>query len=173
MYSIFHTSHCGSTLLACKLSKSISTITEPDWSHKAMAIEDLWEKVDFVKDNHPKDTLVKYSSLICDVMPHLEGRKVFLYSNFEKHIKHLAKYYIDNAAIRAQKEALLWTKRFTWAVISNDTLYIDSEYFLNNQEEVCKVICEHFEIEYKPVEVLFNVKEAGYNHHNTPIKIGY
>jgi hypothetical protein len=172
-YSIFHTSHCGSTLLACKLSKSITTLAEPDWVHDARSIEDLWEKITFVKKNHPENTLVKYSSLICDVAPHIEGKKIFLYRNFESHIKHLSKKYTDFIVEQQRDEAIYWAQRFTWAVISSNTIYIDADYFLNNQEEICQAICDQFEIEYKPVEVLFNVKKAGYNHHNTPIKVGY
>jgi len=170
-YSIFHTSHCGSTLLACMLSKSIPTLTEPDWSHDARNIEDIWEKVDFVKQHHPQETLVKYSSLICDVAPHIEGKKVFLYRNFEDHLRKLAQGAPINFNIAG--EALFWNQRFAWAIISKNVLYLQTEYFLKNKEEAVKLVCEHFEIQYKPVEVLFNVKKFGYNHHNTPIKVGY
>jgi AAA15 family ATPase/GTPase len=44
-YSIFHTSRCGSTLLACLLSKSIPTLAEPSWSRQPI------ENIDFEK-NH-------------------------------------------------------------------------------------------------------------------------
>ena len=169
-YSIFHTSYCGSTLLACLLSKSIPTLTEPDWSHKAREINDLWEKVDFVKLNHPNNTLVKYSSLICEVMPHIEDKKVFLYNNFEDHLRKLQSV-IPSDDFNMHYEGIEWAKRFTWASLSNHALYLQSNFFLNNQQEACKLVCDHFDIEYKPIEIDFHVKIAGYNHRNEPIAI--
>jgi hypothetical protein len=170
MYSIFHTSFCGSTLLACHLSKSIPTLTEPSWSHKAREIGDLWEKVDFVKNNHPKNTLVKYSSLMCDVIPHIEGKKVFLYNNFEDHLRKLSTV-ISAKDLNMHYEGMEWAKRFTWATIANDVMYVQSKFLLEDTHDACQEICNHFEIEYKPVEIDFHVKKAGYNHRDEPIKI--
>lgn len=173
MYSIFHTSHCGSTLLACMLSRSIPTLTEPDWSHEAIAITDLWEKVDFVKEHHPKDTLVKYSSLICDVAPHIEGKKVFLYRNFEDHLRKLIEVNSNNKDYHMGHEGMQWAKRFLWLTIADNTLYLQTDYFLKNRHDACKLVCEHFGIEYTPVELTedFNAKKNGYNHNNTPITL--
>ena len=173
MYSIFHTSHCGSTLLACMLSKSIPTLTEPDWSHKARSIDDLWEKVDFVKNNHPKETLVKYSSLICDVMPHIEGKQIFLYRNFEDHVKKLINVNRKNPQFVVEYEGMFWAQRFLWATASKDVLFIQTDYFLKNRHDACKIICNYLEIDYIPVDLPedFNAKEKGFNHNNEPIKL--
>jgi hypothetical protein len=173
MYSIFHTSHSGSTLLACMLSRSIPTLTEPGWSHEAIKISDLWEKVDFAKQHHPKNTLVKYSSLICDVMPHAEGKKIFLYRNFEDHLKKLINVNKDNEDFNISYEGMLWAQRFLWASISQDVLYIQTDFFLKNQHEATKLVCDHLGIEYIPIELPenFNAKKLGYNHNNEPIKL--
>ena len=173
MYSIFHTSHCGSTLLACMLSKSIPTLTEPDWSHEAININDLWEKVDFVKQHHLEGTLVKYSSLICDVAPHIQGKKVFLYRNFEDHLKKLTDVNINNKDFNIAYEGMFWAKRFLWATIANDVLYLQTDYFLKNKHEASKIVCDYFGIDYIPVDLPedFNAKEKGFNHNNEPIKL--
>jgi len=169
-YSIFHTSHCGSTLLACLLSKSIPTITEPDWVHKAVNIQTLEEKVKFVNKHQKENILVKYASLICDVMPDVSGKKVFLYRNFEDHLRKLGSH--GNPNFNIQKEAIFWAQRFLHATISQDVLYLQTEYFLNNKEEALNQVCDHFGIEYKPTkDINFNVKEAGFNHRNKPIKL--
>ena len=48
---------------------------------------------------------------------------------------------------------------------------MQSNYFIENQQEACKIICDHFNIEYKPLlkEVNFHVKEAGFNNKNNSI----
>jgi hypothetical protein len=176
-YFLFHTSLCGSTLLACHLSKSIPTLSEPDWGREALEIDDLWEKVDFVKKHHPNNHLVKYTSYLVDVMPHIKEenqKKVFLYRDFEDHHKklmeknnHLLEYGDE------MYELLKWSQRFSWAIISNNTLYVNSKAFLEDPKKYAELICNSFEIEYKPVDIDFHVKRAGYLHSNTPIKIGY
>jgi hypothetical protein len=173
MHSIFHTSHCGSTLLACMLSNSIPTITEPSWSHEARNINDLWEKVDFVKQHHPKNTVVKYSSLICDVAPHIEGKKVFLYRNFEDHVKKLVDVNKDNQYFNIAYEGMFWAQRFLWLSLSNDVLYVQTDYFLKNRHEATELVCNHLGIKYIPVDLPedFNAKEKGFNHNDHPIKI--
>jgi hypothetical protein len=151
------------------LSRSIPTITEPDWTHKAIDISDLNEKINFINDHHEEGILVKYTSLICDVMPDVSGKKIFLYRNFEEHLRKLAQK--PNFII--QKEAIFWSQRFLWATISYDTLYVQTDYFLKNREDTAKLVCDHFEIEYIPVDLPddFDAKEKGYNHNNDPIKL--
>jgi len=153
------------------LSKSIPTLTEPKWSHEIREIDDLFDKVNLAGKKHADNMLVKYSSLTCDIMPHIEGKKVFLYNNFEDHLKKLQSTYGPDT-FNIRHEALEWAKRFTWACIANDTLYIQSNYFLNNKHDACRLICNHFNIEYIPTkEIDFHVKDAGYNHQDNPIEV--
>lgn len=170
-YYIFHTSNCGSTLLACMLSKSIPTLTEPKWSHELREKNDIFDQLNSIQKNHNDNTLVKYSSLICEIMPNVDGKKVFLYNNFEDHLKKLQSITPPDH-FNMRLEAVEWTKRFTWACISNDVLYMQSNYFLNNRHDACKLVCDHFGIDYVPTkEIDFHVKDAGYNHQDFPIEI--
>ena len=162
MYSIFHTSFCGSTLLACLLSKSIPTVTEPSWTHKLKVEKDLNTKLDIVNRYHTNGLLVKYPSLTCDIAPHINGKKVFLYQDFKDHLKKLNKDYQDI-------ETKLWTNRFLYLTSSKDVLFINSKELFSNQEDVCIKICNHFNIEYQPVNINFHVKEYGFNMKDYPI----
>jgi hypothetical protein len=169
-HHIFHTLDSKALRLACLLSKSIPTLTEPSWSIEALEIQDLWEKVYFVSKNHTEDILVKYPSQLCDVMPHVEGKKVFIYRDLKDHL--LTQAFIDSN-MNEQHHAFIWAQKLTWATITKDILFINTKDFLKNEKKVLKQICKFFGVKYKPVEILFNLKKAGYNNQDTPIKIGY
>lgn len=162
-YSIFHTSHCGSTLLACMLSNSVDTITEPKWSHDIRELPDMNDKIKVVNQNHKDNLLVKYSSLCTDIAPNLEGKKVFLFRNILDHLIKLQK---------GKEEAKFWLHRWHNLLDSSDVLFISFEHFMNDKHKACEQICNHFEIKYNQVKNIdFHVKQAGYNHNDTPIKI--
>jgi hypothetical protein len=167
VYSIFHTSHCGSTLLACLLSKSVATLTEPKWSHDIRFVEGLEDKVKLVKNNHKENTLVKYPSLVCEIAPFIDGKKVFLYKNFEDHLCKMRAVHGKSD----KDHAMFWCFRFANLIKAKDVLFIECNYFLNNQQQVAKEVCNWFGIDYVPVEINFHVKQAGYNHRDEPIKI--
>ena len=164
MFSIFHTSYCGSTLLACLLSKSAPTLTEPDWSHEIRFVENMQDKLNLVNNNYQNNTIVKYSSLVCEIAPNISGKKVFLYRNFQDHLNKLN-------PLNPKEEALFWCKRFAHLSMADNVLFLETNYFLNNQQKAAQEVCNYFEIEYKPVYINFHVKEAGYNHRNEPIII--
>ena len=154
-YSIFHTSFCGSTLLACLLSKSIPTLAEPSW-----ACHDF-------NNNHLDEHLVKYPSRAYQLIPNIDSKIVFLYKNFEDHLNKLESV----REINKQEEAFSWALRFSYATQAKDIIFIESNYFLNNQKETCQLICDYFGIEYKPIEINFHVKDAGYLGKDTVINI--
>lgn len=163
-YSIFHTSHCGSTLLACMLSNSIDTITEPKWSHDIRELSDMNDKIKVVNENHKDNLLVKYSSLCTDIAPNVEGKKVFLFRNILDHLSYL----------KADKqEAKFWLYRWNNLLESKDVIFLSYDQFMYDKEKACEEACKHFGIEYKPLnkKIDFHVKEKGYNHNDTPIKI--
>lgn len=159
-YSIFHTSRCGSTLLACLLSKSIPTLAEPSWSCQPI------DQIDFNK-NHKEEHLVKYPSKAYQLIPRIDSKIVFLYRNFDDHLKKLESV----REINRQEEAFLWALRFSYATQAKDIIFVESNYFLNNQKETCQLICDYFDIEYKPIEINFHVKQAGYNNQDQSIEI--
>lgn len=189
-YHIFHTSHCGSTLLAALLSKSLSVLTEPDWSHKIHEHNSIDRIYEQLKDGE----LIKYSSVYCYLAPYIEDKKVFLYRKLAAHLEKMCtktEYLIDNLE-HANKvmghnrhsrinyfneydhimnHAVLWTERYFWMKESKKTVWIETNYFLHNKQECCQSICDFFDLSYKPVDVNFHVKKFGLNHNNEPLKV--
>lgn len=186
-YSIFHTSHCGSTLLASLLSKSIPTLTEPSWSHE---LKDKKDPISYINENHLNGHLVKYSSVYCHLMPQVEGKKVFLYRPLTSHIKKLKNsldtpFHLsammpnlhnktktwDMGSTDTTIQALLWMDRCFWAIDSQDVLLINANDLFDDQQKIAKKVCQFFEVEYAPVEINYQVKLANLNHSNEPINL--
>lgn len=136
-YSIFHTSHCGSTLLACMLSSSVDTITEPKWSHEIRFTNNMAKKIQLIKENHKDNLLVKYSSLCTEVAPKVDGKKVFLFRNI---LDHLNKLQGDI------QEAKFWLYRWNNLLDSSDVLFLPSEQFLNDKHKTCELVCNHLRL---------------------------
>ena len=99
-YSIFHTSNCGSTLLATLLRNNIKTFSEPTWIDKIY----LQKPDEFFKEyNHSKwdnlvkrkklyhedNTLVKYPSCASFLSNIVSGKKIFLYRDLRDHIEKI------------------------------------------------------------------------------------
>jgi hypothetical protein len=168
-YSIFHTSHCGSTLLACLLSKSIPTLTEPDWVHEIVKISERKERIKFAQDHAPENILIKYSSLVNDIAPYLNGKTVLLYRDLDDHLRKFSTY--PNVDLKF--EAQVWADKMSNAIGSRNIFLLETNIFLQDTENAVKEVCKFFEIEYKPLgfEIDFNVKKAGYNHNNMPIVV--
>ena len=143
-YSIFHTSQCGSTLLATLLREKKRTYAEPPWSNK----------VDMLKILSAEDeTIVKYpsfASLACGVLP---GKKVFIFRRLKDHLekitskptamkKHLSKFFPFYQNVRnlfpnvivdndLKKLAYIWAHMYLDAYYSQNILFIDAnEFFL-------------------------------------------
>jgi len=152
-YSIFHTSHCGSTLLATLLKDSLDTYCEPHWT----AYQDC--RYFMMAKNH---TLVKYpsySSMACRILP---GKKIFIYRRLKDHLqkitsskklieKNIDEYFpfcknkrnlfpdltFDNDL---KKIAFVWIHRYLDAYYSQDVLKINAnDLFLNPKKTVNKV----------------------------------
>ena len=162
-YSIFHTSECGSTLLACMLSDSIDVVTEPKWSHEIRHTDDMDKKIELVNKHHKENLLVKYSSLCTEVAPYVEGKKVFLFRNI---LDHLNKIQVN------KNEAKFWLYRWNNLIESKDVLFMSFEQFMENKHKACQDICNHFNINYVPLpDIDFHVKDKGYNHNDEPIRL--
>ena len=99
-YSIFHTSNCGSTLLATLLRNNIKPFSEPTWIDKIY----LQKPDEFFKEyNHSKwddivkrkklyhedNTLVKYPSYASFLSKVVSGKKIFLYRDLRDHIEKI------------------------------------------------------------------------------------
>jgi hypothetical protein len=197
-YSIFHTSHCGSTLLASMLSKSIPTITEPSWSHRIHKQPGKINTINFLSSNLVDNTLVKYSSMYCYVAPLVDGKKIYLYRTLQSHLEKMlsnSSYLIHNSESTTEvlkgnlhkdlgwdyisikdseyikAHALLWIDRYLHINDSKDLLLISSSDFLNDKQKTAKQVCNFFEIEYIPVDGQFDAKLSGLNHNDTPITL--
>lgn len=181
MYSIFHTSHCGSTLLSALLSKSVPAVNEPLWSHALGSVEDPMQ---LVRENHHQGMLVKYSSVYCRLMNQIEGKKVFLYRGLASHVKklkdhpddmkfhfeamkdHLNKRF-DNINVEGSdtlKCSIIWADRCFSAIDSENVLSINADDLFEDPQRVAKKVCRFFGVEYVPTEITYNVKAAGLNH---------
>ena len=88
-YSIFHTSHCGSTLLAALLSQSLPTITEPRWSHQIKNHKSKEDIKKHIESNLIDGQLTKYSSAYTHVAPLVSGKKVFVYRKLNHHLQKM------------------------------------------------------------------------------------
>jgi hypothetical protein len=189
-YHIFHTSHCGSTLLAAMLSESLPVLTEPEWSHKIHE----HNKIENIYHNLKDGELLKYSSVYCYLAPHIKDKKVFLYRKLGAHLEKMCtkkEYLTDNLEYankimganrnprikffnehdQIMNHAVLWVERYLWMKESNKIAWVETNNFLQNKEEVCQTICDYFGVKYIPVNVNFHVKKHGLNHNNIPLKI--
>lgn len=145
------------------LSSSVDTITEPKWSHEIRFTNNMAKKIQLIKENHKDNLLVKYSSLCTEVAPNIDGKKVFLFRNILDHLNKLQ----GNT-----QEAKFWLYRWNNLLESSDVLFMSFEQFMEDKHKACEDVCNHFNIEYKPVqEIDFHVKHVGYNHNDNPIKI--
>jgi len=187
MYSIFHTSQCGSTLLGALLSKSLPTKNEPDWSHK---IGQQQNPLEFIKQNASDNEIIKYPSVYCYLMPQIEGKKVFVYRSLASHIKklkgsqdlvfhlnamtpnlHPKTQRWDMGTTETTIQTLLWMDRCFWTIDSKDVLLVNAQDLFDDQQKVAKKVCAHFGIEYVPVEINYDVKQAELNHTDNAIQL--
>tara|TARA_R100000655_G_C2969642_1_gene190157 strand:- start:279 stop:1049 length:771 start_codon:yes stop_codon:yes gene_type:complete len=137
-YSIFHTSQCGSTLLATLLKNNKKTYAEPPWSGR-MDMKDILSAED--------NTLVKYpsfTSLACRIIP---GKKVFIFRSLQDHLEkitntpaamkqHLSFHYnffknIRNLFPDLVVDSDLKKLAFVWANIYLDVHHSPNVLFIN------------------------------------------
>lgn len=179
MYSIWHTSHCGSTYLATLLSKSIPTYAEPDWTFTDELKTDSEVLIKFPSSQNYKVTEVSgkkiflYRTLYSDLMtlgqkpiPELLVRNTINHAYSEK-----IKDNILNSIRHHHMRACIWLNIVKYMNDAKDIIFVNSEDLFNNPQLVCKRICAFFGIKYISVEANYNVKKAGFNRQNTPIDI--
>ena len=155
--SIFHTSHCGSTLLVKLLSPKIESYSEPNWTHEPIQNNSFMLHSDTL---HKERTLVKYPSGVCPMVSQVSGKKVFLYRNLKEHLfkfrsvgDYQFSYYLDfflkqrHPAIadmpidsKLQKHLFLWANRVLWVQEEKEVLWIKSRDFFAHKEEELKKI---------------------------------
>ena len=192
-YSIFHTSHCGSTLLITLLKNHMKTYAEPPWSSRV----DM-RYIFSAQDN----TIVKYPSAFSVASRILPGKKVFLYRRLRDHLekitsnnlsmqKHLKRYYtlrsIRNLFPNLIVDSDLKKLAFVWAHANLDinfaqnVLSIDANDFFLEPVVYLRKVTNFFGIDpvkdYEPLKFYvkkdFLGKEAALNEINPTEKIPF
>lgn len=159
---IYHTSHCGSTLMATLMANSTIVYCEPPWSENILLNRDLEIPKDF--DN----IVIKFGSGWCPFSNNLPGKKVFLYRKLKHHLfKIKSSHYIDNIISTKyehhlnhchpslkefhfqtdlEKIAFMWMNNVQWVREVGDVLWIESNSFFENKKETMNMVCEHFNL---------------------------
>ena len=196
-YSIFHTSHCGSTLLAALLSQSLPTITEPRWSHQIKNHKSKEDIKKHIESNLIDGQLTKYSSAYTHVAPLVSGKKVFVYRKLNHHLQKMVSNpeylhnnlnYIEDCGkdyihpklkeskwgkfkSDLEKQAYYWVQRYFYMKDERDIIFVDTNELFENPNRECEQICDFFGIKYNPININFNVKKARLNHNDYPIRL--
>lgn len=106
MKIIYHTSHCGSTLLTALLSQSTAAFAEPLFKDLIPSAEEIGYTItdhnlqtfyDYIT-NVPryKNTVVKLNSSLCFTSVYNSNKKIFLYNNLKRHMYK----YVNKEAIK-------------------------------------------------------------------------
>jgi hypothetical protein len=154
---IYHTSHCGSTLMATLLANSTTVYCEPPWSSSLLNGELELDNV-----------TIKFGSGWCSLSNQLPGKKVFLYRKLKHHLfKIKSSHYIDSiistkyehhlnhchSSLKKfqfqtdlEKIAFMWLNNVQWISDVDDVLWIESNSFFENKKETMNLVCDHFEI---------------------------
>ena len=154
---IYHTSHCGSTLMATLLANSTTVYCEPPWSSSLLNGELELSNV-----------TVKFGSGWCPFSNKLSGKKVFLYRKLKHHLfKIKSSHYIDSIISTKyehhlnhchpslkkfqfktdlEKIAFMWLNNVQWVKEVNDVLWIEANSFFENKKETMNQICNHFNL---------------------------
>ncbi len=157
-YSIFHTSHCGSTLLATLLSESIETYSEPPWSQQ-IAMNSIL--------SGQENTLVKYPSFTSLACRLIQGKKIFLYRDLQDHLEkitnkqealnvHLSVHYPFQKArnlfpnLKAnndiEKLAFVWAQIYLDVYFSQNVLFLKANDLFTKPEESVQKVADFFQI---------------------------
>lgn len=192
MKLIYHTSHCGSTLLTALLSTvNYNTYAEPPFLHEH--IRNKTTDINLNSLNFP-DMVVKMPSGLCHLAIQHSENKVFLYRSLGEHLikiyfhyfrsQNYLNYYYDymmqtkhpklNDIVfdtDGKKHVFLWANRILWLNDSRNVLRIKTKDFLSNKKTIVDQICDHFSLPYVTdfSAVAFDVKEAGMNSTSEPL----
>ena len=166
-YQIYHTSHCGSTLLTSMLSSAIPSYSEPSWCHQLIRGEDISFCQQIEKY---ENSLIKLPSGLCHFAHEMEDKKIFLYRNLKNHLFKLLtvdqnknnylntyyEYFLKNIHPNLEgiefdtdekKHVFLWANRVFWLLDSPNVFGVESNKFFLNRKEILNEICDFLELE--------------------------
>lgn len=155
---IYHTSHCGSTLMATLLANSTTVYCEPPWTSSLL-------NGDLELDN----VTIKFGSGWCPFSNQLPGKKVFLYRKLKHHLfKIKSSQYIDRIistkyehhlkhihpslkecqfTTDLEKIAFMWLNNVQWISDVDDVLWIEANSFFKNKKETMDKVCDYFDLD--------------------------
>lgn len=155
---IYHTSHCGSTLMATLLANSTIVYCEPSWSENLLLNQDL----------EITNVTIKFGSGWCPFSNNLPGKKVFLYRKLGHHLfKIKSSHYIDSiistkyehhlnhchSSLKEfqfktdlEKIAFMWLNNVQWIRDVDNILWIESNSFFKDKKETMDLVCDHFNL---------------------------
>lgn len=158
---IYHTSHCGSTLMATLLANSTTVYCEPPWTSSLLNGELELDNV-----------TIKFGSGWCSFSNQLPGKKVFLYRKLKHHLfkvktSHYS-HYIENiistryerylnhchSSLKGlqfktdlEKIAFMWLNNVQWISDVDDVLCIEANTFFKNKKETMDKVCDYFNLD--------------------------
>ena len=162
---IYHTSHCGSTLMAALLSNSSIVYSEPPWTKNLLLNEDL--DFNLLKDLY--NIVIKFGSGWCKYSNIVPGKKIFLYRKLKHHMFKIKtthyfndivtekyEYHLKNChpSLKGfefetdfEKIAFMWLNNVQWIREVDDVLWIETNDFLKNKKQTMNLVCDHFQID--------------------------
>lgn len=189
---IYHTSHCGSTLLAALLSSvKKNTYAEPYSAVWHTENENYF--IDYAKLG-PLDSLIKMPSTLCHSSVQTSEKKIFLYRTLSEHLMAVFNHadrktltvaldypYLEKVphpVLRGlkcdtllKKHVYMWANRVFWMGESTNVYWVDSNCLFLNTHEVVKDICGFFNysqtVDFSYMEL--DVKRAGLNRTDSPL----
>jgi len=195
---IYHTSHCGSTLMATLLKNSAPVYTEPSWT-KTFFQPDCNIVFNRVMKSYD-GSIIKFPSSLCNFAGHFPGEKVFLYRKLKRHLfkRKTQKSDVHKDPIKAiinwayayntkychpslvgiefdtdlKKMIFMWANRIQWISEVDNVLWIEANNFFENKKEIMNTVCDHLNLpqvlDYSMSNIY--VKGVGMNHSDIELK---
>lgn len=187
MNLIYHTSHCGSTLLTALLSTvNAETYAEPSSLHQSIVSRQYAINFDDILE---QPVIIKMPSGLCHTAPQFSVKKIFLYRTLGEHLVKVynpetlnqiyLSYYFDymsnvkHPQLREveldtdlKKHIFMWANRLLWLKESTNVLWVNCQDFFDSMQSTTTYICNFLSV--PPVTNFsistIDVKLAGLNH---------
>jgi len=193
-YQIYHVARCGSTLLTSLLSDVATVYSEPSWASSLLLGLDPYKNMESFYGS-----VVKFPSMVSCYPTNFPGKKVFLYRPLAQHLckmKSVDSLWIQsrlkridyifknhnhpkivnfNPQTELEKITYLWMCSIFCMMDVENLLWIKTNDFLNDKEDILNNVCDHFDLPYVKDFSISNidVKRSGINVKDSPISKSY
>jgi hypothetical protein len=194
IYQIYHVARCGSTLLTSLLSDVATVYSEPSWASSLLLGLDPYKNMESFYGS-----VVKFPSMVSCYPTNFPGKKVFLYRPLAQHLckmKSVDSLWIQsrlkridyifknhnhpkivnfNPQTELEKITYLWMCSIFCMLDVENLLWIKTNDFLNDKEDILNKVCYHFDLPYVTDFYISNidVKRSGINVKDSPISKSY